>query len=94
MSGWRWWGGQSGPHVAGVCCHGNVIVQVNIVGFCKRPKCDSERDEGDLYWKGPFSICSAPRDLVVESVVLKTHLRVVQCQHYSVGGGVCDRHLW
>ena len=34
MSGWRLWGGQSGPHVAGVCCHGNVIVQVNIVGFC------------------------------------------------------------
>ena len=35
MSGCRVWGGQSGPHVAGVCCHGNVIVRVNIVGFCK-----------------------------------------------------------
>ena len=42
MSGWRLWSGQSGPHVAGVCCHGNIIVRVNIVGFCKGPKCDSE----------------------------------------------------
>ena len=26
VSGWRLWDGQSGPHVAGVCCHGNIIV--------------------------------------------------------------------
>ena len=58
MSGWRLWSGQSSHHVAGVCCHGNLIVHVNVVGFCEEIKhnteCLQEVNKVQMYTLLPF----------------------------------------